>query len=158
MLYITSGFWPRVRALALRAPPPAYCSFAAFPEGPNSAARGVISFHWAKLHLTLHHTELRCTLLSSASPNELHCTLLRGAVPLRYAAPYLSVAAPYLIYAAPSGILWAMLHPLSYAAPFWATLHPTCPTYPLTYPTVLIFMEVPMKHLWIVLSLSKKRQ
>ncbi len=86
-------------------PPPAYCSFAAFPEGPNSAARGVISFHWAKLHLTLHHTELRCTLLSSASPNELHCTLLRGAVPLRYAAPYLSFAAPYLIYAAPSGIL-----------------------------------------------------
>jgi hypothetical protein len=71
-LYVTSGFWPRVRAHALRAPVilshatpkgrcahPAYRSFAAFiypPKlslDPNSAARGV--------YLSIG---LSCTLLS----------------------------------------------------------------------------------------------
>ncbi len=110
------------------APSPSYRSFS---WGPNSAARGVISFHWAKLHVT----ELHCIILSYAAPswapvypNELYCTLLRGAASLIYAAPYLSFAAPYLNYAALSGTLWAKLHPLSYTAPFWATLHPTWAT------------------------------
>ncbi len=110
-LFLTSGFWPRVRARALRAPvflgslprPPLLCAppppIAAslhppkvkkniletkcFPSGPYSGRQGHISFHWTKLH-----------------PSELHCT--------------------FLIYAATS---WAPLHPyelhctlLSYAA------------------------------------------
>ena len=112
----TSGFWPRMRARALRAPvflgsvprqkgrcaPPVHRSFAAsysspqknhlipetkcFPSGPNSGRHGRISFHRSKLH-----------------PTELHCTLLS--------------------YAATS---WAMLCPiLSYAALCCATMHPT---------------------------------
>jgi hypothetical protein len=81
----TSGFWPRVRARALRAPvilislpsqtgrcaPPAYRSFAAFIYPPKLSLRselgrhGCISFHWAKLH----PTELNCVLLSYAAPS-----------------------------------------------------------------------------------------
>ena len=89
-LYTTSGFWPRVRARALRAPvflgplvrqtgrcapppPPIAASLLpqkyrnklfpetkCLPSGSNSGCLGHIFFHWAKLH----HTELRCTLLS----------------------------------------------------------------------------------------------
>ncbi len=112
-IYYTSGFWPRVRARALRAPvflgsficqtapplwpPPGHRSFAAppkiinipetkcFSSGLNLGLQGCISFHRAKLH-----------------SSELHCT--------------------FLIYAAPS---WALLHPnelhctlLSYAATY----------------------------------------
>ncbi len=91
IFYLTSGFWPRMRARALRAPvflgslpcptgrftpPPAYLSFAAppkiklFPEtkcipsGPNSGRQGRIFFHWVKLY----PTELRCTFLSCFAP------------------------------------------------------------------------------------------
>ncbi len=89
---MTSGFWPRVRARALRAPvflsslthktgrcaPPrpsqVRCSpqiknklfpeTKGLPSGPNSGRQGHIFFHWAKLH----PTKLRCTLLSYAAP------------------------------------------------------------------------------------------
>ncbi len=91
--YTTSGFWPRVRACALRAPvilgalprPTGRCApphqsqlrcspqnikINVFPEtkclpsGPNSGRQGHIFFHWAKLH----RIELRCTLLRYAAP------------------------------------------------------------------------------------------
>ncbi len=109
-IYLTSGFWPRVRARALRAPvflgsltrqtgryaPPRplqlRCSLKknipetkCFPSGPNRAASDV--------YLS---TGLSCTLLS-------------------YIAPY-----------------WATMYPpelpntlMSYAAPSWSTLHPS---------------------------------
>jgi hypothetical protein len=85
-LLFTSGFWPRVRARALRAPvilislpsptgrcapPPTYRSFAAFIYTPKLSLRselgrqGRISFHWAKLH----PTELYCVLLNYAAPS-----------------------------------------------------------------------------------------
>ncbi len=95
---ITSGFWPRVRARALRAPillsslpgptgrcaPPAHRSFAAsylprqsLSSGPHSGRQGHLSFHWSKLHptvlhsiywATLHPPVLRCTLMSYTAP------------------------------------------------------------------------------------------
>ncbi len=148
----TSGFWPRVRARALRALvflgalpcPPAHRSFAAPPkikkltikqnvflQAQTRAARGIYFF-----------TGLRCTLLSYAAfkwamlhpiwallhpksyvtPSELSCTLPS------YAAPFWAMLHP----------TWATLRPksytalseqscnfLSYAEPFWATLHPS---------------------------------
>ncbi len=116
----TSGFWPRVRARALRAPvflgslprPTGRCApprpsqlrcspknnknwlfpeTKCFPSGPNSGSHGRIFFHWAKLH-----------------PTELHSILQS------YSAPF-----------------WAPLRPpelrctlLSFAAFHWATPHP----------------------------------
>ncbi len=99
----TSGFWPRVRARALRAPvflgsllrPTGRCAhprpsqlrcflFTPLSLGPNSGRQGRLSFHWSKLHLT----ELHCILLSYSPPswaplhlNELHCTLMSYTVP-----------------------------------------------------------------------------
>jgi hypothetical protein len=82
----TSGFWPRVRVRALRAPvfldslphqtgrcahsPPIAASMLHIytqnlPSGPNSVRQGRISFHWAKLH----PSELHCILLSYAEPS-----------------------------------------------------------------------------------------
>ena len=148
----TSGFWPRVRARALRAPviwshcharrgaarpPPHLSQLRCFYLSPKAFhqfqldRQGRISFHWAKLH----PAELHCTLLSYAAPswaplhpNELHCTLLRYPVPLRYAAFNWVTHHP----------IWAKLRPksyaaiselslalLSYTAPLWAMLHPT---------------------------------
>jgi hypothetical protein len=144
----TSGFWPRVRARALRAPvffglintpngrcaPPPHRSFAAppkienklfpetkcFPSGPNLGRQGRIPFHWSKLHLT----ELRCTPLSNAAPYwaTLHPIELRCTL-ISYAA--FNWAMPHPIGATPHPIwtvcctLWAKL-PL-----FWASLHPS---------------------------------
>jgi hypothetical protein len=102
LLYVTSGFWPRMRAHVLlgsktcptgRLAPPRpsqLCCFLFTPPklslrlelGPPGAF--TVSFHWAKLH----PTELHCIFLSYAAPswaplhpNELQCTLLRYAVP-----------------------------------------------------------------------------
>jgi hypothetical protein len=98
------GFWPRVRARALRTPvflgslprptgaarPPAHRSFAAPPKTKNKLfplttwpklgpPGAYIFLYWAKPH----STELHYTLLSSAAPSwamlhpiELRCTLL----------------------------------------------------------------------------------
>ncbi len=83
-IFRTSGFWPRVRARALRAPvflgsvprqkgrcaPPVHRSFLfipppkknlipetkCFPSGPNSGSQGRISFHRSKLHPTELHS------------------------------------------------------------------------------------------------------
>ncbi len=81
---------------------------------------------------TLHHVELRCTLLSYAafnwamlnygSPSELSCTLLS------YIAPYWATLQPPELCCAQ---FWSTLRPvelrctlLSYAAFKWAMLHP----------------------------------
>jgi hypothetical protein len=91
ILLRTSGFWPRVRARALRAPvffrlinmqngalrapPPIAASLLLIytPKlslGPELGQSGVrIYFHWAKLH----PPELHCILLSY-TPYELHST------------------------------------------------------------------------------------
>ena len=85
----TSGFWPRVRGRALRAPvflgslprpvraPLAHRSFAAptkiknhyfqkqmLPFWPECGRQGRIFFYWAKLH----PTELHCILLNYVAP------------------------------------------------------------------------------------------
>jgi hypothetical protein len=96
VFFKTSGFWPRVRARAVRAPvflgslkcqtgrcaPPRPAQLRCFiftpqnfPSGPNSGRQGCV-------YLSIG---LSCTLPRSAAPNELHCTLLSYAVPLRYA-------------------------------------------------------------------------
>ena len=82
----TSGFWPRVRARALRAPvflgsytlslgaarpplPIAALLLLIYPPKlslrPELGRQGRLSFHWAKLH----PTELYCILLSYAAPS-----------------------------------------------------------------------------------------
>ena len=94
----TSGFWPRVRARALRAPvflgsllrPSQLRCFLFTPQnlssGPNSGHQGRLSFHWSKLHPT--ELLVHCILLSYAAPswaplhpNELRCTLMSYTVP-----------------------------------------------------------------------------
>ncbi len=100
-IFLTSGFWPRVRARALRAPvffgsfnmpngalrapPPMAASLLLINPTkrslrPELAPRGAYIFHWAKLH---------CTLLSYIASygatlhhTELRCTLMS------YTAPY----------------------------------------------------------------------
>jgi hypothetical protein len=96
----TSGFWPRVRARALRAPvflgalprptgrcaPPRQsqlrCSpkniknkrfpeTKCLPSGPNSGRQGRICFHWVKLH----STELSCALVIYAAPYRSYTAL-----------------------------------------------------------------------------------
>ena len=105
---IDSGFGPRVRARALRAPvilislsrptgrcappPPKNLLFPetkCFPSGLNSSRQGRIFFHWA----TLHPTELHCILLSYAAPFEIRCTLLSYAAPCELRYTLLSYAA-----------------------------------------------------------------
>ncbi len=154
---MTSGFWPRVRARALRAPVflgslprqsgrcapshPSQLRYSpknikinyfqkqnVFLQGQTRAARSGIFFHW----VNLHPAELRCTSLSLPAPSwaNLH--------PIELHSTLLSYAA----------FNWAMLHPmgamlhsksyaapselsctlLSYDTPFWATLHPTWAT------------------------------
>jgi hypothetical protein len=97
-LYGTTGFWPRVRARALRAPvflgalprqtgrcaPLAYRSFAAsylspkaFPQARTRSARGeylsiglscTLLSYIASYEATLHLPELRCTLMNNTAP------------------------------------------------------------------------------------------
>ncbi len=117
-IYYTSGFWPRGRARALRAPaflgslpclmgrwaPPAHRSFPARPKIKKSTINKMLPF-WPELGppgayifpppdsaalywAVLHLTELRCTLLSSAAPS------------------------------------WAALHPPELRCTLWAKLHP----------------------------------
>jgi hypothetical protein len=115
----TSGFWPRVRARALRAPvflgslprpSQLRCSpkikyklfqeTKCLPSGPNSDRQGHIFFHWAQLH----PTELRCTLMSYAVPpwTTLHPIELMAMLhPTKLCCTLLSYTAPYLSYAAP---------------------------------------------------------
>ncbi len=100
-LLYTSGFGPRVRARALRAPvflgslthqrgvarPPPPIAASLLPQklkinyfqkqNASLQAQGRISFHCAKLHLT----ELYCTLPSYMHSSELRGTLLSFAAP-----------------------------------------------------------------------------
>jgi hypothetical protein len=133
----TSGFWPRVRARALRAPVfldsskkntkhpyRTLLSYAA-PYWPCCILNSSPAPYWAMLHLlcyaalylaALHLTELHCTWLSYAAnswaklhPIELRCTLYIATLhPIELRCSLLSYAAPF----------WAMLHPI------WTTLHP----------------------------------
>jgi hypothetical protein len=141
-IILNSGFWPRVRARALRAPvflgslprqlgrsaPPAHHSFAA-------------SYSSAK-NVNLLFTEPCCTLLGYVALTKLHCTILCCAAhywaklhPSGLHSTLLICAAPYWATLHP---IWAMLDPKSYAAPselscthlslaapFWATLPPS---------------------------------
>ncbi len=109
----TSGFWPRVRARALRAP--VFLGLLTCQTGrcapPPPIAASLLLIYPQKLSLRPLGVYLSigqsCTLLSyiasywatlhppDVHPNELRCTLLSYAVPLRYAA-----------------FNWVMLHPI----------------------------------------------
>ncbi len=89
-LFITSGFWPRVRARALRAP--VFFGSINLPKGalraPPSIAVSLLLIHPPEIKITYFFfrnkllTELRCNLLGYAVPYfELRCTLLSYAAP-----------------------------------------------------------------------------
>ncbi len=94
---------------------------------------------WAALYppkllcrATLHPTELRCTLLSYASPSKQRCILLSYVAPAERSRTLLSYYARHELWFS----FRATLHPMSYASPsellctllkqaalYWATLH-----------------------------------
>ncbi len=106
---ITSGFWPRVRARALRAP---------VFLGPLPRLTGRCAPRPSQLRYsppTKKSTISRNKMLPFWPPGSVYFSTGLRCTPLSYIASY-----------------WVTLHPfefrctlLSYAAPYWATLHPT---------------------------------
>jgi hypothetical protein len=79
----------------------------------------------ASPRITLHHTELGYTILGYPAVSELGCTCWAILHHAELHSTLLSYAVPCLCYAAP---YWASMHPsvlrcilLSYAAPYWGT-------------------------------------
>ncbi len=74
--------------------------------------------------LRLHPTELSCNLLSYLAPFELLNPTMLWYAALSFAAPFWATLHP-LNYTAPPELHCTLL---SYAAPFWAMLHPSEPS------------------------------
>jgi hypothetical protein len=82
-IYVTSVFWPRVRARVLRAP--VFFGSINLPKGalraPPSIAVSLLLIHPPEIKITYFFSETNC-LLSYAVPYfELRCTLLSYAAP-----------------------------------------------------------------------------
>ncbi len=109
----TCGFWPRVRARALRAP--VFFRLINMQNGalraPPPIAASLLLIYTPKLSLRPELGQSGVVYLSIG----LSCTFLS------YIASYWATLVHPKSYAAPSELSWILL---SYVAPFWATLDP----------------------------------